>query len=235
MYCAHQAAPAPVPAAAAAAAAGPAGPAHHSRPVPYGRLRLCAPHCHGLPDFPTSHTRQAKLDLSVVFWGNLRPTFPNPSQPFPPHDTLESLLTTFGALSGSHFRGKLKLKSAAQGPGVFALCRERYTSDLSPTVSLRLSTPSAPSPQSPSIRPSSSSSQHPRHALPAMNLACSDAVAASASTQAPGVMLARGSHTLAPHPPPTQASTRSFFAPYLAWDPSSSSSSSSCYPPPLLP
>lgn len=53
-----------------------------SRPVPNGRLRLCAPHCHGLPDFATSHTRQAKLDLSVVFWGNLRPTFPNPFQPF---------------------------------------------------------------------------------------------------------------------------------------------------------
>lgn len=153
MYCAHissSSSSSNQQRPAAASSQQPAGPAHQSRPVPYGRLRLCAPHCHGLPDFPTSHTRQAKLDLSVVFWGNLRPTFPNPFQPFPPHDTLESLLTTFGALSGSHFRGKLKLKSAAQGPGVFALCRQRYSSDLSPTVSLRLSTPPAPSPHSPS-------------------------------------------------------------------------------------
>lgn len=37
-------------------------------------------------------------------------------------------------------------------------------------------------------------------------------------------------------PSSTQASTRSFIAPYLALDPSSSSSSSSCYaPPPFSP
>lgn len=110
-------------------------------------VRAPLPRTSCLPESPTSHTRQAELVLSVVvFWGNLRPTFPNPLQPFPPHDTLESLLTTFGAVSGSHFRGKLKLKSAAQAPGVFAPCRERYNPDLSPTVSLRLcaSAPSAP-------------------------------------------------------------------------------------------
>lgn len=221
------------------AAAAAAGPAH---PVPSSpSVRAPLPRTSCLPESPTSHTRQAELDLSVVvFWGNLRPTFPNPLQPFPPHDSLESLLTTFGALSGSHFRGKLKLKSAAQGPGVFAPCRERYNPDLSRTVSLRLST-SAPSP------PKSSLVHRRRHlslrgmlSLPAMNLASPEAVPVGASRPAPGAMLTSGSHTLAQHPlpsptHPTQASTRSLIAPYWDWDPSSSSSSSSCYPLPLLP
>lgn len=151
--------------AAAASAASAAGPAHQPVPVPsLTEVSVCARPT--ATDFLTSQRRTRARPSSTypsVFWGNLRPTFPNPFQPFPPHDTLESLLTTFGALSGSHFRGELKLKSAAQGPGVFALCRERYTSDLSPTVSLRPSTLCPLPPES--IHPSSSSSQPSRHAL----------------------------------------------------------------------
>lgn len=132
-----------------AASAVASAPVYQSRPVPHWRLRLCAPHCHGVPDFLTSQRRNTRPGRARTYPSSSgaisdRP-FLNPFSLFPPHDTLESLLTRPSALFlEAILEAKLEIEICSSGPGIFALCREKVQPPAcSQTVILRPST-SAP-------------------------------------------------------------------------------------------
>lgn len=146
-------------------------PAHQSRPVPYRRLRLCAPHCHGLPDFPTSHTRQAKLDLFRRLLGqsptNLSQSLSAFSAPRHSRKPVDDLRRSFW----KPFSRQIEIEICSAGPrGLRPVPRKVHSRPVTHCQSApsHISCPLPPE----SLHPSSSSSQHSRHALPAMNPPC---------------------------------------------------------------